>query len=481
MHLNKTKLLIPAILASIGLLGCGDGTNTPSSQGANSGTNAQTPPRAGETFTASILVNDKPVTETTYLVYSVVNNDGKLSDQPQADTAQEDKLPHVLLKQSTQTLAKVSGTGEVKAASNMPKLAPPISLSKVETCYSEIWKKLHSLQPNATPQQLAARITQFGVSIDDLCTYIPASGMTLDQYVDLYQTATKYFPESSNIERHIFQFFLALNVTPKTFITKLSSKGYNWEEFVKRLSANKKGPFAFANGYDANKMSLEQYIADYMSRPAPAIAEAQGQLKLLATYLTKDVSPGFMARLSPPHLLAQNQQLVVKEQIEAGLEVVDKGITVGLKVWEFLKDNVAVLSDKTNEANTSVLASTDTSAMNYSYAKSSNSAKVSFVGKRLWWENYRADISLIAYYDAQNPAAKGRWLPNIMVKVHNVKADWGYNLNGAAKAGVASNLGAHDAPIPELPIIVTMTAKNWSVNQQSFTFIANGATGARVE
>lgn len=481
MHLNKTKMLIPAILSIIGLLGCGDGTNSKSASNSGAaGDRQQTPPRAGETFTASILVDDKPITETKYLVYSVVNNEGKLSDQPQADTAQEDKLPHVLLKQSTETLAKVSSTGSVSPAPNMPKLAPPIPLSKVETCYSDIWKKLHSLQPNATPQQLAARITQFGVSIDDLCTYIPASGLTLDQYVDLFQTATKYFPESSNIERHIFEFFLALNITPKNFITKLTSKGYNWEEFVKRISANKKGVYAFVNGYNPNKMSLEQYIADYMSRPAPVVAEARGQLKLLGTYLTKDVSPGFLVRLSPPHLLAQTAPSytdVAKEVID----VIDKGMVVGKKIWDFLKDNKAVVDDKANNVSTYVLSATDPSLINYGYAKASSSPKVSFVGKRLWWENYRADISLDVDYDGRNTAAPGQWLPNVMVKVHSIKADWGYTLNGDAKISTVVNRASAEAPAPEIQVVVTMIAKNWSVNQQSFTFSANGANGASLK
>ena len=481
MYLNKTKLLIPAVLASLGLMGCGDGTNATSAQGGNGGANAQTPPRAGETFTASILVNDKPVTETTYLIYSVVNNEGKLSDKPQADTAQEDKLPHVLLKQSTQTLAKVSGSGEVSAAANMPKLAPPIPLSKVETCYSDIWKKLHSLQPNATPQQLAARITQFGVSIDDLCTYIPASGMTLDQYVDLYQTATKYFPEGSNIERHIFEFFLALNVTPKKFVTALGSKGYTWEDFIKRLSANKKGAYAFVNGYDANKMSLEQYIADYMSRPAPVVAEARGQLKLLGTYLARDFSPDFLARLSPPHLLAQATPTNYIDATKKVIEAIDEGIVVGKKIWDFLKDNKAVIDDKANNASTYVLSATDTSLINYGYTKSSSSQKVSFVGKRLWWENYRADISLDVDYDGRNTAAPGQWLPNVMVKVHSIKADWGYTLNGDAKISTVVNRASAEAPVPEIQVVVTMIAKNWSVNQQSFTFSANGAKGASLK
>jgi hypothetical protein len=43
------------------------------------------------------------------------------------------------------------------------------------------------------------------------------------------------------------------------------------------------------------------------------------------------------------------------------------------------------------------------------------------------------------------------------------------------------NRGAAAAPIPELQLDVTISAKNWSVNTQQVSFIANGATGARLK
>lgn len=478
MSQHQVKFIIPALLAAISLIGCGEGT--PGDTAANG--NTPPPPKAGETFTASILVDDKPISETTYTIYSVSDDQGKLTDIPLADAAQEAQLPHVLVKKSTSKLAKINPDGSiVDIPDGLNKLSPAIPLAKIESCYADIWKNLKVAKPNATRQELAMGITQFGVSIDDLCTYASASGMPLEEYVQLFQTVTKYFPGQPNIEARMVQFFLDLNITPKNFITKLSNKGYTWEDFVKRLAANKGNAYGFINGYQPSEsMTLDQYIGDYMTRPGPTAAAVNRELKLFAAYLAKDITPGFLAKMEPARVVAQAPTNPI-DQANQIIEVVEKGLVVGKKVWDFIRSGVAVDKSKEAEVSTYVLSATDPASINYEYAKASTSKVVSFVGKRLWWENYRVDFALEADYDAKNPKIPGQWLPNVNVRVNKSTADYGYVLNGSAKVNNTVNRGGIASPIPELQLDVTLSAKNWSTNSQQVSFIANGATGARIK
>lgn len=477
MHLNKTKLLIPAIVASIGLLGCGEGTNTTSAQGGNGGANAETPPKAGETYTTAILADGKPLVESTYLIYSV-SNQGQLSSTPLPDVAQEAQLPHVLVKQSEKVSATITPSGSIQNLA-VPKLSPPIPLGKIESCYSDIWKNIQAVQPNATPQQLAGRITQFGVSIDNLCTYIASSGMPVQEYVQLFQTVQKYFPNNqSNIDRQIIEFFSEVNTTPKNFKAALTQKGYTWDDFLKKVSADKNGVYDFVNGYANSKQALESYISEYMTRPSKVAGFANDRLKLVAAYLTKGVTPGFLARLSPPHLVAQTT-LPTADTINGYTDAVKKVLVLGKSVWDFIRSGQAVIDEKTNNVNSSVLSAADNNPMNYVGSKHSTSPKLEFVGKRLWWENYRVDFTVDAYYDGKNATVPGQWLPLVIVNVSRIKADYGYKIDGSAKITSVINTGAAENPVPEIQVILTYTATNWSVNQMTYKFIANGATGVR--
>lgn len=476
MSHRQTKFAVPALLAAISLIGCGEG-NLENSTG-----NGQTPPKAGEAYTTSILVNDKPVRETLYTIYSVADDQGTITNEPLPDATQEAQRPHLLIKQSTSTLASVDKDGAVvDLPGGLKKLAPPIPLAKIQVCYTDIWRKLKTAKPDATRQELAMGIAQFGVTIDDLCTYANASGISLDEYVELFQTATKYFPGQPNFEADMVQFFITLNVTPKTFITALQNKGYTWEDFIKRIAANKGDVYGFINGYQPSGLALEPYLHDYMSRPGPVARAVDLELKLLSAYLAKDVTPGFLARVSPARVIAQNTTNPTIAQIDAGIKVVEKGFELSVKIWKFLKENIATVADKANHTTTSVLSKADSNTMNYAHAKYMQSPKVSFVGKRMWWENYRVDFSLDAYYDAKNTSAPGQWLPKVLVHVNKIQADWGYKLEGDAEiAGDPVNMGSQDAPIPEIQVTVKMAASNWSIHRDNTTFIVNGATGVRI-
>ena len=491
MHNHPTRLIIPALIAMIGLIGCGDGSGGPGGPGGASGKPA---PKAGDTFTTTVLVNDKAVHETSYMTYSVADDHGKLTDQALPNATEEAQRPHVLIKQSISTLAKVDKNGSVINFADGPKKRPPaMDKTKVENCYKNIWAKLKEAKPDASRQEIALSIAQFGVSINDLCGYAAASGMSLDEYVALFQTVTKYYPGRPNIEADMVRFFVVLNVPPKVFLTALSQRGYTWENFIAKLAANKGDGTQFINGFIPSGMSLEQYIADYMSRPTPMAAAINGNLKLFSAYLAKDVTPGFLALVSPPRVVAQEAatKTGIKDTVDGwidtagtAIDTVDKGLAIGKKVWDFLRENVAVATMSENgkpaDVSTSVLSATDTSSINYSYAKPSTSPVVSFVGKQLFGEAYRVDLMLDADYDARNASAPGQWLPNINVKLKNIQADYGYKLNGIAKVSNIVNRGSAEAPVPEAQIEVIVSAKNWSVSQQSFTFVANGATGASV-
>lgn len=486
MPTHHTKLIIPTLLAAISLVGCGEGTDGTSQNSANKHL-----PKAGEAYTTSILVNDKPVNETVYTIYSVADDQGKLTDVPLSDPQQEAQLPHVLIKQSTNTLAKVSKDGTVTDLSGGPKkLSPAIPLAKIEHCYANIWSKLKIAKPEATRQELAFGIAQFGVSIDDLCTYASASGMSLDEYVEMFQTVSKHYPGRPNVEADMVRFFIVLNVTPKTFLRALSEKGYTWDDFITKLAANKSDADMFINSYANSGMTLTQYIGDYMHRPGPATAALNRGLKLASAYLTKDAAPGFLALTSPKQIFAETITSTIKDITDATNDVIDtvnKGLAVGKQVWEILRDNVAVVnldgSGKGNNADvsTSILSEKDRASINYGYAKSSTSPVVSFVGRTLWWEDYRLDFMLDADYDARNPSAPGQWLPNINVKFKHIQAGYGYRLNGSAKVSNTVNRGSPDEPIPEAQIEVIVSVSDWSVLQQSFTFVANGATGASIK
>lgn len=489
MYSHHNKLIIPALIATISLIGCGDGTVTP---GGGSG---KPTPKAGDTYTTTILVNDKPVHETSYMTYGVADDNGKLTDQALPNASEEAQRPHVLIKQSISTLAKVEKNGTVINFAEGPKMRPPVmDKAKIENCYSNIWAKLKEAKPDASRQEIALSIAQFGVSINDLCGYAAASGMSLDEYVALFQTVTKYYPGRPNIEADMVRFFVVLNVPPKVFLTALSKRGYTWENFVYKLAANKGDGTQFINGFTPSGLSLEQYIGDYMSRPTPMAAAINSNLKLFSAYLAKDVTPGFLALMSPPRIVAQEAatKTSIKDTVDgwidtagSAIDTVDKGLAVGKKVWDFLRDNVAVATMSENgkpaDVSTSILSGTDTATINYAYAKSSTSPVVSFVGKQLIGEAYRIDLMLDADYDARNASAPGQWLPNINVKLKNIKADYGYTLNGVAKVSNTVNRGSAEAPIPEAQIEVIVSAKNWSISQQSFTFVANGATGASVK
>lgn len=476
MHLNKTKLLIPAILASIGLLGCGEGLNPTSAQSGGAA-NTETPPKAGETYTTAILADGKPLVESTYIIYSV-SNQGQLSSTPLPDVAQEAQLPHVLVKQSEKVSATITPSGSIQNLA-VPKLSPPIPLGKIESCYSDIWKNIQAVQPNAMPQQLAGRITQFGVSIDNLCTYIASSGMPVQEYVQLFQTVQKYFPNNqSNIDRQIIEFFSEINTIPKNFKAALTQKGYTWDDFLKKVSADKNGVYDFVNGYANSKQALESYISEYMTRPSKLTSFANDRLKLVSSYLTQGVTPGFLARLSPPHLVAQIS-IPTADVINGYTDAAKKVLVIGKAVWDFIRSGKAVIDDKTNNVNSSVLSAADNNPMNYVGAKSSVSPKLEFVGKRLWWENYRVDFSVSADYDAKNALAPGQWLPLVIVNVSKVTAAYGYNLDGNAKVTTVVNRGTVENPVPEIQVILTYTATNWSVNQMQYKFVANGATGVR--
>ena len=472
----KHKHLYVLISAAF-IAGCGNGNNT----------SASNPPQAGQPYTTAVLVDGVPVQQSNYRVYSVADDNGTLSDQPLADKTAEEARPHLLLKESTQVLATggtLSTSGSVIPAGST--IFPAISFQEVQTCYSKLWTQIKEIYPDATQQELAQRISSnFSMPIDDLCYSAGTAGLTLPQYIELFMTVKKYYPNSSNIAASIVQFFQNLEVSPVHFKIALQANGYTWDDFLKRLSSSTNGVIDFQNAYASSPLNIEAFLQDYMSQPNPLVAKASGKLKLLAAHMSKSLTPKAVATLSPTRVLAQASDSTVKDYTDATKEIADAAnsvFNIGKSVWVFLKENKAIFSDKTSgESKSAILAKSDNESLNYGFAKSSSSPKVTFIGKTLGLiEDYRVEFQLDADYDAQNPNAPGHWLPDIRIVTNNVKVGWGYNVDGTAKLYNPVNRGAVIEPVPEVRVVVTMTASSFSVTQQSFNFIANGLTGATI-
>ena len=86
---------------------------------------------------------------------------------------------------------------------------------------------------------------------------------------------------------------------------------------------------------------------------------------------------------------------------------------------------------------------------------------------------------LEADYGAKHPDFNGQWVPNFNVVVKKLEADWGYTLTGDAQVSNVVNRGSASDPIPEAQVDLKLSASNVSVNRKNFSFIVNGATGAR--
>lgn len=468
MTLNRPYYLIA--IAALGLTGCGSGTTTSST------------PQSGQPVITSVLVDGVEVSSKTYTVYGVVDSEGTLSDKPLAET-EEAKLSHVLILASSR--------------SNKGPTAQ-LSTEQYKSCYYDFWKSIRRQLPNSTIQQVVQRLNDFDMTIDEVCDRQRASGLTVDEYVELYRIVAKYWPTDPDIDGKIARFFTNLGVSPSVFKATLTGLGYTWEDFVKRLSSVAEGASKFTSEYAVSALVLEAFLNDYMTRPNPVLAAAQAKMKLASAYMVKDMNPQLVYLAGARQRFAQaadtstssgtSGKLIdtIKDWINLANDVatgnvIGAVIKVGNTAWTFIKNNQGIVEGVKGDISSKVLSAIDNVEYNYQYAKASRSSVVSIVGKRLInndWETYRTDLQLSADYGATHPDFGGQWIPDLRVIVKKIDAPFGYTLGGEAKLNHLVNRGSVAEPIPEVQVDVTITAKSFGTRVQTVTFSANGATGA---
>lgn len=454
---NKNGILV---LTLLGLAGCGGGSSSST-------------PQSGQPVVTSVLVDGVEVSSKTYTVYSVVDSQGTLSDKPLSQT-EEAKLPHVLILTSQSTSKKIN----------------EVSADKYKACYHDFWQSIHRQLPDRTAQQIVQRLNDFDMTIDELCNRQVESGLTVDEYVELFRVVEKYWPDDKDIDGKIARFFTDLEIPASVFKSTLQKLGYSWDDFVKRLSAVQGGGHKFINEYSVSPLTLEPFLRDYMARPNPVLASARNNLKLASAFLRRDMSPRLLYALGERRLVSQVTPATdpyetagkVIDVVNKGVETLGKVFELGKTVWQFMKDNQGVVESTKGEASSKILSAVDSSELNYQFAKTSRSPVVSFVGKSFFfgaWETYRTDLQLSVDYGATHPDFGGQWIPDLRIVVKKTEAPWGYKLSGDAKLSQVVNRGSVSDPIPEVQIDIVMSSANLTTVNQTFTFSANGATGAQ--
>lgn len=473
MKLRKNVLVTPVALATIALVGCGGGDNN---------NNNATAPKveAGQPYTVSMLVNDKEINSSTYMVYSVSDDQGTLSDKALAQ-AEEQKLPHVVVLQSSTDNAPQAAIARYtdSAAASVPKLAAAIPLTDVFACYKDLFSTVKAIHPEfKTRDQIAKRLADFGVTVDEICNQIPSSGLTMTEYVNLFDKITRYWPNVTNIDGEAARFFRNIGVRPITFQNALTENGYTWDGFLSRISGRPgNGLDEFYKLYEESDLAIKPFLAYYMETATQPklVVQTRKHLKLLAAMADNAlISSAYAQQASPTG---------------AFLDTLNKTFTIpyfelAKAAWDVVKNSQGILKVDKTVKQSSIVSSSDKDTLNYYGSKDSKSDTVSFVGKANvgWWENYRVDMNLICEYDAKHATLPGQWLPNINFITPVVYTSWGmykgYEVTGKVVANNATNKGTPENPIPSIDLTMQMSATSFSTVNKDFTFNCNGASGA---
>lgn len=477
MNLRKTALATPAALAALALVGCGGGSD-------NNNQAAATSVQAGQTQTSKVLVDGVEIQKTTYRWYSVTDDKGSLSDQPLAKAADEANLPHVLITESIRTSGNSAAPAMAVAYASTAPVTLPTTLAEYKSCYSQFWQGMQKYYPSADKALIAKRLNDFNMTVDELCVKQASSKLTMDEYIEMFQVVAKYWPNDSQIEGKIADFFTYIRVTPGTFKQTLAGMGFTWEDFARRLKNETSGATKFANEYQLSALAFEPFLRNYMAQhqPGPVVALIQNKLQSLSHTLAQSFSPQLLQAFSGHRILAQQATPVstYTDAANAITDTVNKVWSLGKDVWNFIDTKTGKQSVDDATARSSILSAASQNELDYEFAKTNQTKVVSFVGEGLLGigENYRVDMQLQADYGATNPNFGGQWVPNFNVVVKQVKADWGYSITGDAQVTNVVNRGSANDPIPEAQVDLKLVASNVSVNRQNFSFIVNGATGA---
>ena len=475
MKLRKNVLVTPVALATIALVGCGGGDN-------NNNNNATAPKvEAGQPYTVSMLVNDKEISSSTYMVYSVSDDQGTLSDKALAQ-AEEQKLPHVVVLQSSTDNAPQAAIARYtdSAAASVPKLAAAIPLTDVFACYKDLFSTVKAIHPEfKTRDQIAKRLADFGVTVDEICNQIPSSGLTMTEYVNLFDKITRYWPNVTNIDGEAARFFRNIGIRPITFQNALIDNGYTWDSFLNRISGRPgNGLDEFYSLYEESDLAIKPFLVYYMETATQPklVVQTRKNLKLMAALADNALISSAYAQQAP-------LENFVDETAKALKLSANPYFVVAKAAWEVVKNSRG--STKIEDSpKSSVLHKDDTSSINYYGGKESMSDTVSFVGKANvgWWENYRVDMKLSCDYDSKHPTIKGQWLPNIAFITPVVNTSWnawkGYEVTGKVTANNATNRGTPENPIASIDLKMQMSATSFTTVNKDFTFNCNGASGA---
>ena len=425
--------LVTSALLSISVAGCGGSGSSPSSL------------QAGQPFIASILVDGVEVQSKTYNTYSVVDEQGTLSDQS-LGSVEESKLPHLWILAATSS-SNVSTT-------------PQMSVAQYKACYADFWKSIRRQLPDRNAAQIVQRLHDFGMTIDELCDRQAASGLSVDEYVELFRVVEKYWPDNQDIDGKIARFFTDLKITPRVFKETLYRLGYTWDGFVKRMAAVDSGGHKFINEYRLSTLGFEPFLSAYMAASVPTPKASQ------------------QVRRS---LNATSTSTTVLDTVTDVIDTVGNIFSVSKTAWQFMRENQGVIETIKGDASARVVSAADASELNYEYAKASKSPIISFVGRSFLfgaWETYRTDLQLSVDYGATHRDFGGQWMPDLRVLVKKAEAPWGYKMAGDVVLSSVVNRGSATEPIPEVQVGVVMSVTYLSTVNQTFTFSANGATGA---
>lgn len=477
---HSRKLMFLIALAS--LTACGGGSSDSNNTTPANGTTTKA--EAGQPYIVKTLVNDQEVSATTYKVYSVSDDQGTLSDKPLAQS-EEEKLPHVLILQSTSGAAPQAAIARYSESASVPQLSAAIPLNDVFTCYKDLFSTVKTLKPALkTRAQIAQRLADFDVTVDEICTQIPSSGLSMTEYVSLFDKITDYWPNVTDIDGKAARFFMNIRVRPITFQQALIDNGYTWDNFLKRISGRANGLDEFYRLYEESDLAIKPFLAYYMETATQPklIAQAKNHVKLLGALIGNALIPSAMAQTTES----------CTSSVDNFVDCSNKILNIGGQYWEIAKVAWSIVQnsagtatiDRTNPQSYLVSAS-DSATVNYYGAKESFSDKVSFVGETYafgLWENYRVDMIAVCDYDAKHKTIPGQWMPNIGIKTPVVNASWGlgkgYKVDGKVLASNAVNRGTVENPIPSIDLTMQMTAKAYSTVNKDYVFNCRGDTGA---
>jgi len=429
--------------------------------------------QAGQPFIVSTLVDGQVVSERTYKVMSVVDDQGTLSDQPLPEE-EEKKLPHVLaLQESTESAEERSAYQFYRDAGTLPRLMPAISLRDVGECHKELFAGIKAVHPTLqTRDQIAQRIADLDMTVDDLCTLIPSSGLSVVDYLRLMEKVSAYWPGVSNIDGRVAMFFLNIQARPVTFEKALQDNGYSWDAFLQRVSGRKNGLEEFYALLEKSDLALQPFLKDYMATTATQASlmrVAQTQFAKWASWLVDRIVPSAIAQTNI---------------VDQYTSKIDKIFEIVKTVWAVVEGSVGSANIDDSKLQNSLVSAKDKNTINYYGAKESRSATVSFVGKTYafeLWENYRVDMVAVCDYDGRHATVKGQWIPNMGIATPVVNASWGfgkgYKVNGTATVANALNRGTPENPIPSVDMKLELTAIAFTTVRKSYVFNCRGDTG----